>query len=121
MERNPSNQQNLSADTKTFVVPNLSEEELETKFRKLADQWRKETMFVSSSSEKLFHPAYLKIIGMGWSVVPLILKELEQKGGHWFLALRSITDEDPVQPENKGQIKKMTKDWLEWGRRNHYL
>lgn len=121
MERNVSNQQNLSADAKTFVVPTLSEEEIETKFKTLADQWRKETMFVSSSSEKLFHPAYLKIIGMGWSVVPLILKELEQKGGHWFLALRSITDEDPVKPEDAGHIKKMAEAWLEWGKQNHYL
>jgi uncharacterized protein YcaQ len=118
---NISNKQNLSANVTPPIGPPMTEAELEAKFRMLADQWRKETMFVSSTTQKLFHPTYLKIIGMGWSAVPLILRELEQHGGHWFLALRSITDEDPVKPEDAGQIKKMAEAWLEWGKQNHYL
>lgn len=95
--------------------------DVEQKFRRLADQWRNETMFSSSSTDRLSHDAYLKIIGMGHPVVPLMLRELEQRGGHWFLALHVITEADPVRPEDIGNIKKMKEAWLQWGRQNHYL
>jgi len=93
----------------------------EQKFKRLTDQWRKETFLSSSSTDIVYHPAYLKIIGMGKIVLPLILRELEQSGGHWFLALSSITDENPVNPDDAGKIKKMKDAWIQWGKQNHYL
>lgn len=71
---------------------------------------------LSSSTEKAVHPAYQRIIGLGPAVVPLVLRELEQHGGHWFWALRALTGENPVRPEDAGQVRKMTESWLEWGR-----
>ncbi|WP_335148338.1 hypothetical protein [Nostoc sp.] len=50
------------------------------------------------------------------AVIPLLLRELEKKSGHWFWALKSISREDPVPPESRGKIKEMTKAWLEWGK-----
>jgi hypothetical protein len=60
------------------------------------------------------HPAYLKIIGMGWDAVPFLLQELKNEPDLWFLALRSITDENPVTDEIRGNIKAMSKAWLTW-------
>lgn len=88
---------------------------LEREFRRLAEQWRSETMAMSSSTDIALHPAYYQMIGMGAVVVPWILRELQQNGGHWFLALRAITRQNPVKPEERGQIKKMTAAWLKWG------
>ena len=88
---------------------------LEQEFLRLAEQWRAETMFTSSSTEKVMHSVYQRIIGMGPAVLPLILRELRQKGGHWFWALRAITGENPVKPEDIGRVKKMAEAWLKWG------
>lgn len=71
---------------------------------------------LSSSTEKVMHPAYQRIIGLGPAVIPLVLRDLEQQGGHWFWALRALTGENPVKPEDAGQVRKMTESWLEWGR-----
>lgn len=96
-------------------------ESVERKIRRLADQWRKETMLLSSTTEIVSHPAYLKIIGIGVAAVPFILRELLERGGHWFLALRSITEENPVRPEDAGKMKKMAEAWVLWGHQKGYL
>ena len=61
------------------------------------------------------HPAYQQIIGMGKEAIPLILNQMSVEPDHWFWALKSITNEDPVPEEVKGDIIKMTELWLEWG------
>jgi hypothetical protein len=60
------------------------------------------------------------LIGLGKPVIPLLLKELEKKSGHWFWALKSISREDPVPQEYRGKVKEMTKAWLEWGKQRGY-
>ncbi|MGK7876269.1 MAG: DUF433 domain-containing protein [Xenococcaceae cyanobacterium] len=89
-------------------------------FLELAQQWRRETRFISSTNEAAMHPAYQQIIGIGKEVVPLLLQELEKSSGRWFWALKSITREDPVPPEKRGKTKEMIKAWLDWGRRKGY-
>ena len=91
--------------------------ELAQKFHRLVEQWRQETMHLSSYTDKLTHIAYYQIIGMGPAAVPLILRELQQRGGHWFLALTAITCEDPIRAEDAGNVQKMRQAWLEWGKR----
>ncbi|MEC4986740.1 MAG: hypothetical protein SAJ37_21130 [Oscillatoria sp. PMC 1068.18] len=95
-------------------------EELEKIFAQLVKQWREETRGVSSTTDLAMHPAYQQIIGMGKSVIPLLLRELEQKSGRWFWALKAITRKDPVLPAQRGRTKEMVKAWLDWGRRNGY-
>jgi hypothetical protein len=95
--------------------------ELEATFQEFARKWRNETAAMSSITMKSMHPAYQRIIGMGLQVVPLILKEMERTRGHWFWALHAITGENPVAPEDAGDIEQMTMAWLEYGRRRGYL
>lgn len=97
------------------------EESVEQKFRRLTDEWRETTMLSSSGTEIISHPAYLRIIGMGEKAVHLILRELQQREGHWFLALRSITEQNPVSPEDAGDMKRMAEAWIRWGHQNGYL
>ena len=99
-----------------FLAPNAPAAQ---KFRKLADQWRKDTRHVSSLSKLSMHPAYQKIIGMGYDALPLILDELKEKGGHWLWALHAITDEDP-SPEG-ATFREAVAAWLAWGKTEGYL
>lgn len=92
---------------------------IERKFRHLADRWRKETRYISSLSKIALHPAYQKIIGMGYDAVPLILRELKDKGGHWLWALHAITDEDPA-PDGAA-FDEAVEAWLNWGKTEGYL
>ena len=83
------------------------------KFAQLAQQWRAETQWLSSTTEMALHPAYQGIIGMGAEALPLILTELQ--AGYWYWALKAISGEDPVPPEDRGAVPRMKEAWLKWG------
>jgi len=95
------------------------EEDEEPKFRRLADQWLRETEHVSSVKKACMHPAYQRIIGMGPAVVPYLLRELERNPDHWVWALNAITEEDPASAEDSLEGAKTA--WLQWGREKGYL
>ncbi len=85
-------------------------------FHRLAGVVHEECAHLSSIREVVLHPAYLQIVGLGPRALPLILRELEHKPGHWFWALQAITQEDPVLPEHRGVVAEMAQDWLNWAR-----
>jgi type I restriction enzyme M protein len=90
-------------------------------FRALADNWRRETGKVSSPKKKIEHPAYKRIIEMGTSALPLILRELAERPGHWFDALRAITGESPIPAGTKVDARTMRQAWLEWGKEKGHI
>ena len=92
------------------------------KFVRLRDEWKSEKTHTSSVEARILHPAYLRIIGMGWEAVSLILTELdEQRLDHWFPALYAITEANPVPAQDAGQMRKMAEAWVRWGKQNgHY-
>ena len=90
------------------------------RFQNLADQWESETILLSSSDQATEHPAYQSIVSMGKSAIPLILERMQSQGGHWFHALRDITQADPVKPTDRGDVEAMQASWQEWGERNGY-
>ncbi len=94
---------------------------LKKEFESHARKWRQETAVLSSSSEKLLHPSYLRIIGLGSSVIPLILRELKSNGGHWFAALEALTGESPDTSVEPGDIRGLSQAWLHWGEKRGYL
>ena len=87
---------------------------MQSRFDQLAAQWLEETEYLSSSSDIIRHPAYEQIISMGEPALPWIMRSLEETGGHWFWALSEITGENPVPPDELGDIAAMTARWLEW-------
>ncbi len=88
-------------------------------FAELADAWRRDTQFVSFAQQRALHPAYQRIIGMGWAAVPLILKELQRQPEHWLWALQAITGEEPAR--NASGLRAATDAWLLWGRERGLL
>ena len=94
----------------------------EERFKKLARIWKSETELHSKVSKRILHPAYQKIIGMGETALPLILKDLAENGpDDWFWALKAITDENPITQEIAGDMSAMTEAWLQWGRNAGFL
>lgn len=85
-----------------------------SKFLELADEWRNSTKFVSSITQQITHPAYLKIIGLGPDVLPILVRELQTHGDFWFPALEAVAQLDPVLPKNRGNYVAMKNDWMEW-------
>lgn len=94
---------------------------LERTFRLRVDRWRKETDGLSALEDVITHSDYLKIIGMGPIILPLILRELRDRGGRWHIALESVSECNPVPPEDLGYVKRVKEAWLEWGRKNRYI
>jgi hypothetical protein len=66
------------------------------------------------------HPAFQEIVGMGPVVIPLLLRELEKRSGHWHRALRRITGADPVSSGDRGDIDRAAEAWLHWGKEQGY-
>ena len=91
------------------------------RFFDLKDEWERDTALLSSITDIAMHPAYQQIIGIGPVAISLILYEMSKKPNHWFWALKSVTGEDPVPQEARGDIREMTETWLSWGREQRYL
>ena|SRR5438876_8766275 len=98
----------------------LASETLEERFRRLEATWMAEVGYSSSSTELRGHPAFQEIIALGDAVVPLMLRDVEERPRLWVWALPRITGADPVPPSDRGNIAKMSEAWLRWGRGKGY-
>ena len=92
----------------------------QSKFDSLKNDWKTSRPPESSPIRLAMHPAYLKIIGMGKDAVPLLLEELKISPDMWFVALRSITCDDPVPASARGNVVEMAKAWIKWGEERGY-
>lgn len=96
-------------------------QELRRRFNVLLKEWEEDTADLSSLSAITNHPSYKKIIGLGLRALPLIFSELERAPNYWFDALRSITHEDPVPAEDRGDLQAMKRAWLDWAADRDYV
>ncbi len=94
--------------------------ELEARFNRLAEAWRKEASFLSFSDQRAAHWAYRKIIDMGDIVLPLIFREMETGGSDWRHALEILTGANPVGEETWGKPGAAKKAWLDWAQEQGY-
>ena len=99
--------------------PNYSEKLLEQEFARLREEWNTNVAFKSKLFDICTDPAYLRIIGLGPRVVPLILREMQQEPDMWFWALVSITGEDVAG--DVPNMKDATNLWLAWGREHNLI
>lgn len=97
-------------------TPRPEADDLRRRFLDLASSWRKDIITLSSSTARMRHPSCRGIVAMGEPVVPLILAELEREAWHWGGLLAEITRESPVQPSEAGDLEKVRRAWLQWGR-----
>jgi len=91
------------------------------RFKEMANRWHDETDHLSSSSRITNNGLYLEIISMGETAIPFILRDLQERGGDWYPALRILSDADPVPTEVRGEVPKMKEAWISWGRDKGYI
>lgn len=95
----------------------LKDQNLLSKFQNLVEAWKRERGARSSITQAAALDSYQKIIGMGPDAVPLLIAQLKSEGDkpdQWFWALRAITTQNPVRPEDRGNFPKMARAWIEW-------
>lgn len=94
-------------------------EQYRVEFEALSKRWQRDTKHLSLVSRKIIHPAFLRIVGMGEPVIPLLLEALRDRPAHWFVALHATSNVDPV-PENANPSEARNA-WLQWGRSQGYI
>ena len=94
---------------------------LATEFHRLIAEWHEERGVTSSASQIVGCDSYRAIINLGQSVLPLIFGRMREEGDkpdHWFTALRELTGANPVQSNQRGNMRAMAKSWLRWAATN---
>ncbi len=100
------------------------DDELEQIFMGLARNWKEATRSFSLNMRRYAHPTYqilMHTLGKEdvKDVVPLILRELQQRPDVWFEALKVLTKENPaIEAET---FDEAVNAWLEWGKRKQYV
>lgn len=95
-------------------------ETVEDRLRRLEATWTAQVGHFSSPDVLRGHPAFQEIIGLGEAVVPLMLRNLEERPRLWVWALPEITGVNPVPASDWGKIRKMSEAWLRWGKEHGY-
>jgi hypothetical protein len=90
--------------------------ELEQIFNGLVKNWKEATGGYSVTTRRYAHPSYQAILVLKEDVVPLILRELQQRPDWWFEALRALTKENPVTAG--ATFEEAVNAWIEWGKRS---
>ena len=103
-----------------YYFPVSRPEDYVTEFYSLVNEWKRDTQVTSTANNLIMHPAYQRIIGMGKGVIPLLLRELQDRPDHWFWALEAITGVHPILPIQQGKVDEMAKAWLNWAEQNGY-
>ncbi len=115
--------ENQVADVRAYLesAPSNKRNRRRQRFLALANKWREDTKWLSSTNEIAMHPAYQAIIGMGQEAIPMILEDLRKNSGHWYWALKAIAQEDPVHRSERGSINRMKQAWLRWAEQKGIL
>ena len=91
--RNPKDNRFIKLKAKTEA-----ETQIKSEFANLVKVWKKATLHYSFLRQKIVHPAYLRIIGMGEKAIPFILQELKKRpSASWFPALEAISGNNAAQ------------------------
>lgn len=101
------------------VPARIARSDASVELRRLADEWRAATLFLSSTQEMFLHPAYQQIIGFGEKALPFLIDELRSSDDYWFWALNMITRVNPVPADQNGNFPAMKQAWLEWAVANN--
>jgi len=113
--RNPKDNRSIKLKAKTEAETHIKPE-----FENLVKVWKKATVHYSFVRQKIVHPAYLRIVGMGEKAIPFILQELKERpSASWFPALEAISGNDAAQAAKT--VDEAVQSWLNWGKQQSYL
>jgi hypothetical protein len=91
---------------------------LEQRFHEEAEKWDLETGHLSSPNQRMMHPSYQAILGMGQQhrdeIIGLLIQDMKANRRHWFWALSYLAQTNPIKPEDAGRIDRMIDAWVRW-------
>jgi hypothetical protein len=94
------------------------ERTLKQKFLDQAQKWGDETRHLSSPNQKMLHPSYQAILGMGQEhkdeIIDLLIQDMRENRRQWFWALSYLAQANPIKPEDAGRIDRMINAWVRW-------
>lgn len=93
---------------------------LSRRFHQLVESCDDDVAMSSSPRDWIEHPAYQAIIQLGPTALPFIFADLRDRYRPWSVALRRITGENPVGPDDRAWPDRVRSRWLEWGREHGY-
>ena len=73
------------------------------------------------------HEDYITISNKDSRAISILLNELQRKPHYWFDALQALVKKnlnlnvDPIKKEEWGDLHRMAKAWLDWGKRNGHI
>lgn len=117
---NYSNAVNTYIGHSLFISKKLEEKEFR-RFLTLKNQWKDETLFISSGTVLISNSAYREIISLGSTAIPWIIREMRKNNDHWFYALEKITGVNPIKEKNIGIVENMKQDWIDWASNKDYV
>jgi hypothetical protein len=88
------------------------------RFAELTDRWVDDTQFESSFVQMFTHEAYLEMLTLGPSAIPLLLMRLDDEPERWVGALRIISRE-AIGAEAKSADEAVNA-WRAWGQQHGY-
>lgn len=88
------------------------------KFDMLERTWREYNL--GRSRIEYNHFAHYQIVGMGMSVIPLLLERVDNEENEWIIALKAITGAMPDADETLGDSASVRQSWVDWGIANGY-
>jgi len=110
----------LSVLSKAIIPPRDLKDQrtVKQRFLDLAQQWADETAHLSSPSQKMLHPSYQAILGMGREykdeIIHLLIQDMKENRRQWFWALSYLAQANPIKPEDAGRIDRMINAWVRW-------
>jgi hypothetical protein len=88
---------------------------------RLAANWQEETGHFSSPLEKMANRNFLDLVQLGKVAIPAILVLLQKKPSDLFLVLQTVTQQNPVHPDEYGNLDAIIAAWEKWGAQQGYL
>ena len=123
--RPKSNDVALVADYRETVQKEA--EKFKNEMELLIKRWTNEVEDMSSFSDMVSHKDYVTISAKGSRAIPLLLNELRHRPHFWFDALQILIkanhgiDIDPVNEEDRGDLRKMAAAWVAWGEESELI
>jgi hypothetical protein len=98
---------------------------LEDRLREQAEKWENETGHLSSPTQRIIHPSYQAILGIGLEhreeTLRFLLRDLRENRRAWFWALSYLAQDNPIKSSDAGKMDKMIGAWMSWGKEKGLL
>lgn len=91
------------------------------RFNTLAMEWLCGMGYGSNPAALTSHPSYKAIVGYGSDAIPFILAQLKRAPSLLSWTLFDITGDNPVKPSEHGNVVKITRAWLKWGKKKKLI